>query len=214
MHSLILIAAAFTTGFAAAIPAGPVQIEVVKRSLNGHIWSSLMVILGAMLVDVGYGTVAFFGIAPYLQDKEVMSIFWLIGAVILLFLSVLTIKQSRSSAPIKKDSRYLRKKRWGLAGGISLSLTNPMMIFWWLIAAKLLADVKIIETLTTKTTLIFLAAGGLGLASYLVALSLFIFWAKKFISEDRIKHINLTFGILLFVIALYFLYSSFNGLIA
>ncbi|RJQ46353.1 MAG: hypothetical protein C4538_07060 [Nitrospiraceae bacterium] len=56
--------------------------------------------------------------------------------------------------------------------------------------------------------LTFLAAGGLGLASYLVFLSLFLYWAKRFISGNTIKRINFAFGIALLTIAAYFLFSS------
>ena len=52
MHFIIFIISAYLMGCIAAIPAGPVQIEVVRRSVNGHLKPSLMVVLGAFFADV------------------------------------------------------------------------------------------------------------------------------------------------------------------
>jgi hypothetical protein len=67
MRYIIFVISAYFTGVLAAVPAGPVQLEVVRRSINGHIRSALMVVLGALIVDIFYGLIAFFGIAPYLK---------------------------------------------------------------------------------------------------------------------------------------------------
>ena len=40
-----------------------------------------MVVLGALIVDIAYGIVALFGIAPYLKDEKVMAIFWLAAVI-------------------------------------------------------------------------------------------------------------------------------------
>lgn len=205
----VFIIAAYVTGILAAVPAGPVQIEVIRRTINGHIRSSLMVILGAMIADILYGIVAFFGIAPFLEEDKVMVIFSAAGAVILVFLSITVIRNS-SAGPISGNvSKFHKGKRWGLIGGFSLSAVNPMMILWWLICARIFKDINLIDDFRTNIAITFLAAGGFGLASYLISLSLFLYWAKRFISEKAITRINLVFGIILLFISAYFIYSSF-----
>jgi len=212
MKPVIFLFSAYMMGFLAAVPAGPVQIEVIRRSINGHMRSSFMVIAGALIADIIYGVIALFGIAPFLNDEKVMAVFWLAGSVILLFLSALIIGQSLSNNPQKKDSAFLKKKRWGLIGGFSLAAANPIMILWWLIAAKLFKDIKLIQAVTPDVAASFIAAGGSGLASYLVLLSAFLYWAKRFISEHTITRINITFGIILLCMALFFLYSSLRSM--
>jgi threonine/homoserine/homoserine lactone efflux protein len=213
MRSLILIISAYCTGFLAAIPAGPVQIEVVRRSINGHLRSSLMVVLGALIADIAYGVIAFFGIAPYLKDEQIMEIFWLAGGSILTILGVIIIRQSTGKSPQIYSSRFLKKKRWALLGGFSLSATNPAMVLWWLMGVKLFTDLKIIDSFAPDIAVSFLAAGGTGLASYLILLSLTLFWAKKFIPDNRLKRINLIFGIILLCISAYFIISSITQLL-
>lgn len=208
MNFFLFVISAFLMGFVAAIPTGPVQIEVMKRSINGHLKSSLMVILGAFLSDITYGAIAFYGIAPFLRERMVMAAFWLCGGGILIVLGILTVRNSLRAHAFDRNSKHLKKKRWAFIGGLSLSGTNPMMVLWWLLAARLFLDVGLIHDFTSEVTATFLIAGGIGLASYLAVLSLFLYWAKRYISESKIRHINLGFGILLLFIAGYFIFTS------
>lgn len=209
MKYVLFVVSAYIMGILAAVPAGPVQIEVVRRSMNGHLRSSLMVVLGAMIADIAYGIIAFWGIAPFLKDDQSKAVFSLFGGMLLIVLGVLVIRQSLTNRPRERESRFLRKKRWGLISGFALSAANPMMILWWLIGAKLFMDINLIDDLNTDAALSFLASGGLGLASYLIFLSTFIFWAKQFISDKKRHRVNLAFGIILLFIAGYFINSFF-----
>jgi len=213
MHFIIFIISAYLMGCIAAIPAGPVQIEVVRRSINGHLKPSLMVVLGAFFADVFYGSIAFFGIAPFLEEEKVMAFFWLAGGLILTVLGILSIKHSLKVQEISYNPDHLKRKRWAFIGGLSLSATNPIMILWWLSGVRLFQDIGLIAEFNTDIALSFLAAGSLGLASYLVLLSLFIFWAKKFISLRTLQKINFFFGVFLLLIATYFVYTSFHSLL-
>ena len=208
MKFTLFVIAAFITGFIAAIPAGPVQIEAARRSINGNLKSAFMVVLGALIVDVFYGAVAFFGIAPFLQKEIVMAIFWLVGGIFLLPLSFVIIRQSSKDHEFNPDVNHLKEKRWGFISGLTLSAVNPMLIFWWLMAQRLFMDVGLIEGFTDEIAFSFLIAGGLGLASYIGLLSVFLYWTKKFISGRKMKWINLFFGLLMFFIALYFIFIS------
>lgn len=208
MEYFLFVISAFIVGFIAAVPVGPVQIEVMKRSISGHLKPSLMVILGAFTSDIIYGVIAFFGIAPFLRERVVMAAFWLCGGVILIILGILTVRNSLRADNFDQDSKHLKKKRWAFLGGLSLSGTNPMMVLWWLLAARLFHEVGLIHDFTPEVAATFLIAGGIGLASYLVFLSLVLYWAKRFMSERTVQRINLGFGIVLLLIAGYFIFSS------
>jgi threonine/homoserine/homoserine lactone efflux protein len=211
MNYILLLISAYLMGCIAAIPAGPVQVEVIRRSINGHLKSSLMVVFGAFLADVFYGVIAFFGIAPFLEEKKVMAMFWLAGGIILVIMSVIIIRHLPQKE-ISYDEAPGEKKRWAILGGISLSVINPVMILWWLSAVRIFEDVGLIREFNTDVALTFLAAASLGLASYLTALSLFLHWVKKFISAAKLHRINQVFGVFLLLIGLYFLYTSIRTL--
>ena len=210
MNFTIFLISAYLLGFLAAIPTGPVQVEVVRRSVNGHLKPSLMVVLGAFIADVFYGSIAFFGIAPFLENEKVIAVFWLAGGMILTVLGIVSIKHSLRNEEINYTPDHLKRKRWAFLGGLSLSATNPMMILWWLSGIRIFKDIGLITIFNTEIAVSFLAAGSLGLASYLAGLSLFIFWAKKFISQRTLHRINLFFGSFLILLAIYFIYTSFR----
>ena len=210
---IIFLISAYMMGFIAAIPAGPVQIEVVRRAVNGHLMPSLMVVLGAFCVDLLYGVIAFFGIAPFLEEEKVMAVFWLIGGLILIVLSIIILRHSMKPREVSYSPQHLKKKRWAFLGGLTFSATNPMMILWWLSGVRIFRDIGLIKNFSPDVAATFLAAGSLGLASYLAALSLFIYWAKKFISLNVLRRINIGFGVFLLIIATYFIYTSFHSLL-
>lgn len=204
----MFIIAAFIMGFLAAIPAGPVQIEVARRAINGHLKSSFMVVLGAFTVDVLYGVIAFFGIAPILNKEIVMAAFWLIGGIFLLTVSYIIIRNKSKKRFIEVSSNHIINHTWGFLSGFTLSAVNPMLIFWWLMGQRLFIDVGLIEYFNIKIAFFFLAAAGLGLASYLTLLSLFLYWTKQFISANKMQWINFSFGIVLLLIGVYFIFKS------
>ncbi len=205
---ILFIMAAFIMGFLAAIPAGPVQIEVARRAINGHLKSSFMVVLGAFTVDVLYGVIAFFGIAPILNKEIVMAAFWLIGGIFLLTLSYIIIIKKSKKQFLDVSSNYTTNNTWGFLSGFTLSAVNPMIILWWLMGQRLFIDVGLIGYFNINITLSFLAAAGLGLASYLLLLSLFLHWTKQFISANKMQWINFSFGIVLLLIGVYFIFKS------
>jgi len=205
---MAFLISAFLMGCLAAVPAGPVQIEVVRRSINGQFMPSVAVILGAFVVDVAYGYVALFGVAPVLSEEKVMAIFWFFGGLLLAALGGLIISKTLKHVEAVPAGGRLTKKRWGFITGLSLSVVNPVMIIWWLSLARIFEDVGLITDLTPETALPFIIAGGLGLASYLIVLSLAIFWAKKFISTEKVRQINIVFGGLLLLLSAYFILSS------
>jgi threonine/homoserine/homoserine lactone efflux protein len=212
MHYTVFLLSAYFLGCLAAMPAGPVQIEVLRRSINGNLKASFMVVLGAFFVDLFYGCIAFFGIAPFLKNDKVMAIFWLVGGLILGFLGILSILHALKDQETVTSPAHLKRKRWAFLSGLTLSVTNPVMVLWWLTGAQIFQDVGLIQEFNTQIAMSFLVAGSLGLASYLSGLSLFIYWAKKFMSPKALKRINIFFGLLLIGTALYFLYASLHSL--
>ena len=208
MNYIIFTIAAFIMGFLAAIPIGPIQIEVARRAINGHLKSSFMVAFGSFTVDVLYGVIAFFGIAPFLLTETVRAVFWLIGGIFLLVLSYIIIISSSKLNQINLDATHLMKKRWGFVSGLALSIVNPMTILWWLMGQRLFMDMGLIHNFTMTIAVSFIIVVRLGLASYHMLLSLFIYWTKKFIPASRMKLINRSFGLALLLVALYFFFKS------
>ena len=210
MNTLLFLLITYILGIFTAIPIGATQIEIAKRSLNNHMRAAYMVAVGSVSSDIMYGFIALFGIAPFLKDKNVIAIFSLAATVILWVLAYFTFKDGANKNMLELTHRAIKSKRLSFVTGFSLAVTNPMMIFWWLIGLRIVKDLNLITDLSTGMTVSFLLAGGLGLATYLFSLANFLHWAKKFISNEMMKKVNYGLAVVLILLSFYFLYGAFK----
>ncbi len=208
MKILLFCLIVYIMGFLTAIPIGATQIEIARRSLNGHLFAAWMVVAGSVMSDVMYGFIAFFGIAPFLKDETIVSIFWFAGAVILLILAVITMRQDPGDPMQNLNTKLQVNKKISFFTGFSLAVTNPMMIFWWLIGERFVRDMGLAAHFTTGTKITFLLIGGAGLGSYLTVLSLVLHRAKENFSGKAMRKLNFSLGFALVLISIYFFVSS------
>lgn len=201
----------YIMGFFTAIPIGATQIEIAKRSLNNHLRAAFMVVLGSVSSDIMYGFIALFGIAPFFDNRTIVAIFELIGTVILWILAFFTLRQSAQQQLLDLNRSLLKSRRLSFVTGFSLAITNPMMIFWWLIGVQIVRDLRLVDTFTPAISLLFLFFGGLGLATYLSTLATVLHWAKKFVSNKAMQKVYLVLGVVLILLSIYFLISSLKG---
>jgi threonine/homoserine/homoserine lactone efflux protein len=208
MNTFSLLLVIYCLGFVSAIPIGPAQIEIAKRSLNNHLRAAVMVVLGSISSDFIYGVIALFGVAPFFSDQKAVAIFELCGAVILWILAYLTLKEGTKPHLLKFTPSFLKSRRIALITGFSLSIVNPMMIFWWLVGVQIVRHLDLIDTFTPALSLSFVLCGALGLATYLTALAVALHWAKKFFSNKAMKKIYVALGLVLIVLSFVFLINS------
>ncbi|MCL5029155.1 MAG: LysE family translocator [Bacteroidetes bacterium] len=213
MNTLLFLLITYIMGIFTAIPIGATQIEIAKRSLNNHRRAAYMVAAGSVCSDVMYGFIALFGIAPFLKEKDVIAYFGLGAAAILWVLAFFTFRDGAKKNMLELTHSAIKSKRLSFVTGFSLAVTNPMMIFWWLIGMKIIKDVKLVSEFTTGITVSFLIAGGLGLATYLFSLANILHWAKKFISNEMMKKVNYVLAVVLILLSFYFLFGSLKTLL-
>ncbi len=204
---------AFAIGFLSAIPIGAAQIEAAKRALHNHLLSAFIVILGVASADFMYGCIAFYGLAPFLENKLVVALFELVCVVILWVLAFFTIRQSSKPHISHMEMAILQSKRVAYVTGFLLGLSNPLMIFWWLVSAKIVRDIGIIQVFSVLPSTIFLFFAIFGMMTYLISLSLVLHWAHKFISQKVIQRLNFSLGIVLILLSIYFLITSLKVLL-
>ncbi len=200
-------------GFLTAIPIGATQIEIAKRSLNNHLRAAYMVAFGSVSSDMMYGAIALFGVAPFLKSQIVVAIFGLVATAILWLLAFFTFRDGTKANMLELSHATLKSKKLSYFTGFSLAVTNPMMIVWWLIGVKIIKDLGLVTDFDSNASLMFLASGAIGLASYLLTLANTLHWAKKFISNEMMKKVNYGLGVVLVVLSFYFLFTSLKVLV-
>ena len=163
-----------------------------------------MIVAGSVLSDVIYGVIAFFCVAPFLQNSTVMAGFWFLNAVILIFLGIFVIRQ-RSRRQTQKEiaESVLPKKKIAFITGFSLALTNPLMVVWWLFGARIMGHLGLFKSENLADTLLFLIAGCLGFGGYGTVMTFGVYRAKRFLSERFIRSATVYFGIALLCLAVY-----------
>ena len=148
-----------------------------------------------------------------LKEKIVVAVFGLVATVILWLLAYFTFRDGAKTNMLELSHSTLKSKRIAYVTGFTLAVTNPMMIVWWLIGVRIIKDFGLVTDFSAKISVMFLIAGGLGLASYLFLLSNMLHWAKKFISNEIMKKVNYGLGVVLVLLSFYFLISSLHALI-
>ena len=120
------------TGFALAVPIGPIGILCIKRSLTDGSRSGLVVGLSGASADVAYALSAAFGvrlIVDFVSEQEV----WIrLGGAFLLMAVGFHVLRSRPTANPPTASRNLEARSY--LSTLLLALTNPMTLFAFIAA--------------------------------------------------------------------------------
>lgn len=212
MSVFLLLLAAYIIGFFTAIPIGATQVEIAKRALNHKLFPAAMVVLGSVSSDVMYGGIAFFGVAPLLRHHTVVGLFELTGTLILWIFAFFTFRDSRKPHLLNLENSRLQKKRLSFITGFSLAVTNPLIVFWWLLEIQFVKQLGLVDNFTSELSAAFLLFGGLGLGSYLMLLASVLYRVKRFISNSVMKKLYLAMGVILILLSFFFLYNSIKYL--
>jgi threonine/homoserine/homoserine lactone efflux protein len=226
----LFLVCVYVLGFLAAIPIGASQFEIARRSLGGFLAPALIVVAGSVSSDFVYGTIALYGLAPFLQKPEVEAIFWLVNAALILGFAIISLRESKAGLKANvglsvtnvgiqdeissAQSARLSNRRLAYFTGFSLAFTNPMMIAWWLLAAKFLKDIGISTGLTNTSRVFFLIAGCLGIGSYLSIFATIIYRRHRSFAPKQGRSVTKWFGIAMILLAIYFFIRAITILIS
>src|SRR5438094_1978770 len=90
MHDLIRIfLKGVIVGLGAAVPIGPVNVEIARRTLRGGFLNGFMLGCGAVTVDVTYALLASFGFAWLLNRSTFYWPFTIGGVIVLTYLGIM-----------------------------------------------------------------------------------------------------------------------------
>jgi threonine/homoserine/homoserine lactone efflux protein len=108
--TLFILGVAF--GLGAAVPIGPINTEIARRTLRDGMLAGICFGFGAVAIDIIYASAASLGIGVHLQKNRTFEIIvTLVGFLLLLTLGVLTLRGAYKA---------WRSRRTGVADGLSL----------------------------------------------------------------------------------------------
>lgn len=206
---MILIALfSFFYWFFLSIPVGAIQIEIARRAFNGYLKSALAIVLGSVLSDIIYGLVALLGLFQFLTNPQIRPFFWSGGAILLVTLGIMAIRNFSHPHDINVTGRLLLKKRYSLVTGFIVAASNPLMIIGWITGAEVAHRFSIMTNPSYQAIFVFIISGVLGLGTYLTLIAVILYRVRHFLSEQIIRYTSLIFGMVLIALGVYFLIEA------
>ncbi len=183
-------------GLTYAATPGAVNVETIRQGLQHGVQGSLAVQLGSTVGRIVFSLLAFSGAGLLLQSNQLQLASGALGAVLLVYLGISTIRTARASPAAVQP-----KPSEGLSGrafwtGAALSIANPLAIIFWLaLSGGMLGD----PTMNSSVFLAGFLAGGL-LISLIVAV--LAAWGRSFLTVRATPAVAWTCGLVLIAFGL------------
>lgn len=181
---------------------------MAKRAVLGHRRAAAMVVLGSVSSDIVYGTVALFGIAPYMEAPWVLAAFNAGGAIVLWILAFQTLRESRKPPDLMLQRSSLKSGRWAYVTGFSLAFSNPQMILSWLLGVTLAKHLGLASPFPASARALFVAGGALGLGCYLGLLGTVMYRVKRHVPMAALGRVYFWLAATLVALSVIFVYGA------
>lgn len=120
-------------GLGAAVPIGPVNVEIARRTLRGGFRSGFLLGCGAVTVDVAYAVLVTFSIRPLLDRPWAMTALGITGAAILGHLGVMCLRSAWRQKDMDLAGDDPGRPRRNYITGLAMTATNPMTLAFWFV---------------------------------------------------------------------------------
>jgi threonine/homoserine/homoserine lactone efflux protein len=120
-------------GFSIAAPPGPVMALAAQKVASRSWLSGWLVLLGATVADGIFFALTFYGVTRFV-GPALRSLLFVVGGALMVYLAVSTARNARR---LDASAAFSRPTRWSSSGrspfllGLSLGLTNPFQLGWW-----------------------------------------------------------------------------------
>lgn len=193
-------------GWGAAIPIGPMNLEIIRRNLRYGFTTGVLFGLGLCSADLVYLMLLSFGALIILQHPLVLKIVSLLGAAILFYFVYLTLKQKPS---VDTQATTADFKHYGLhtLQGFLMTCVNPMTVLFW---SSVSATVAMISQHNSLTVVILGLGVFAGACSWMLSLNTALHFVRHRLSVNTVRWMNYSGALFLAVFAVISLYHAFN----
>lgn len=194
-------------GLGAAVPIGPVNIEIIKRNILFGINAGLAVGMGACLVDLIYFGLLLQGLLYFLTNQTVIFTIGLISCCVLAYFGyqALSLKASQlTSAGSRRQSI-----RQHCQDGFIMTATNPYTILFW---ASVSSQLTMISTVHNSDVLLMGLGIIIGIGLWLAFLNILLHYTRAKFSASVQHYLNLVGGWLLIALSCIGFYKVIMGM--
>ncbi|WP_042221075.1 LysE family translocator [Oceanobacillus manasiensis] len=193
-------------GIALSAPVGPINAAQLNRGIHHGFFHAWLVGLGAMLGDLVFMLLIYFGLASFLTTPLMKTFLWSFGFFILVYTGIESIakakKQIEGTNPTKNSTK---KKSFGT--GFFMAISNPLNIVFWLgIYGAVLA--KTSETIGSIQILLYSSGIFIGIIMWDVLMAGLASAFRTILTDRLLYFITVTAGVSLIGFGLYFGYEA------
>jgi len=135
--TLTAIASGVLLGLGAAVPIGPVNVEIARRTLRGGFAAGVALGCGAVTVDITYAVLSSLSLRPLLDQHWLMLTLSIAGTVLLVYLGVMSLRAAWKSRKLDATTLFAAPAlslHGGYVTGLLMTLLNPITLaFWFLV---------------------------------------------------------------------------------
>lgn len=205
IHQILL---GLLLGWGAAIPIGPMNIEIIRRNLALGTLAGMMTGAGACLADLSYLILVSVGALALLQNVTIMRVLGVVGALILIYFALGAFRMKAQYHPLAKNKSLDNQKGWRhLSAGYFMTASSPYTILFWAGVSTQLASL----THQGAASLLWTGAGILlGTFSWAGGLNIALHFTRHRLPDKTMHYLNIAGGIILLCFAcLGLLHSAF-----
>ena len=199
MH-LHLILIGLLLGWGAAVPVGPINLEIIRRNLRFGAKYGIALGMGADLVDLTYLILLSAGALAILTHPLVLKVVGIIGSIVLVWfgISALRMKTNKSTSnnSIEKQTTYSPLRHF--FEGYVMTMFNPYTILFW---SALSAQIANLAHKGTHAPIYTAIGVILGTTSWVLVLNITLHFTKHRLSAKVIDRLNFGGGIILLAFA-------------
>ncbi len=134
-----LLAYGMSIGVALAAPIGPINVEIIRRGIQGGYRRGWLVGIGAMSADTVYAALIVSGLTPVADRPALRVPLFLAGSIMLTWVGYNSVRTALEGHTLEQGE--VPGGRDSFVTGLLMALFNPMGIVYWLsVGAALVAD--------------------------------------------------------------------------
>jgi threonine/homoserine/homoserine lactone efflux protein len=121
-------------GLAVAVPIGPINIEIARRTLRQSQRAGLTLGLGAVSGDVTWSIITGLALLPFLRHQWLLRGLGIAGGVFLVYLAYLCLRSASKTHEMGEGAAISVPLRIHFRTGFLMALLSPYNLIFWLVS--------------------------------------------------------------------------------
>jgi threonine/homoserine/homoserine lactone efflux protein len=196
IEPLLIVAVGVGLGLSISAPPGPVNVLIAVQAASGSRKNGFLVGLGALTADATFLVVTYCLGCLLVFDSLMQAAFSLASSALLAYLAFLTYRSARRLGSISGAANV--RVRYPYVAGLTMGLTNPFQITWWVSVGLLLIS---------SIGPLIIAGFFIGILAWITSFPIIISWLSQRVSSLYRVVVYVSFA-LLAAFSLYFLTNA------